>query len=104
MAKRNYFTREEIVLCTYAAMYDATDFGGISCIETLTSRSHASVKMKIQNIAAMLDEANVRRYNNVSPLSGLPTGESGRKTNWDIVLSIYKLPKEEFLQRCQGLL
>ena len=104
MARRNYFTRDEIVLCTYAAIYDASDFGGISKIEDLTHRSLASIKMKIQNIAAMLDEAGAKRYSNVSPLTGLPQGQTGRMTNWEIVEPLYKLPKQALFQKCRSIL
>ena len=104
MAKKNYFTQDEIVLCTYAAMYEINDFGDSFKIETLTHRSKASISMKIQNIAAMLDEANIQRYNKIKALTGLPQGQSGRKTNWDIVVSIYKLPKQEFLKKCLSIL
>ena|SRR6266446_3538680 len=103
MARRNYFTRDEIILCTYAAMYDADDFGGIFKIERLTHRSLASIKMKIQNIAAMLDEAGAVRYGNVAPLTGLPRGQSGRTTNWEIVEPLYKLSKQAFLQKCRSI-
>jgi hypothetical protein len=104
MAKRNYFTKDEIVLCTYAALYDATDFGGVSRIESITHRSLDSIQMKIQNIAAMVDEAGVARSSNVSPLTGLPQGQSGRKTNWDIVEPLCKLSRQTFLQQCRHVL
>ena len=100
MAKRNYYIQNEIVLCTYAAMYDADDFGGTFRIEDLTRRSPASIRMKIQNIASMLDEASIRRYNNISPLTGLPHGQSGRVTNWKAVEPLTKLPKQVFLHQC----
>lgn len=103
---RNLFTKDEIVLCTYSAMYDADDFGGINEIYTLQHRSISSIKMKIMNIASMLDENSIRRfnYNSVPPLTGLTTGQSGRRTNWDIVETLYSLPKEEFLKRCKTIL
>lgn len=34
MAPRNYVTPDEITLCTYAAMYEAADFGGTRGRET----------------------------------------------------------------------
>ncbi len=103
--KRNLFTYEEIVLCSYAAMYNANDFGGIKKIYDITNRSINSIKMKIMNIASMLDEEGIERfnYNIISPLTGLPTGETGRRTNWDIVSSLYTLPKNEFLTKCKGI-
>jgi hypothetical protein len=104
MAKRNYFTTAEIVLCTYAAMYDARDFGGLSKIEELTHRSRASIQMKIQNIAAMVDDAGVLRSSDVSPLTGLPTGQTGRRTNWDIVEPISRLTRQAFLECCRQIL
>jgi hypothetical protein len=104
MAKRNYFTPDEIVLYTYAAMYDAADFGGISKIEGLTNRSRASIQMKIQNIASMVDEAGISRSSDVSPLTGLPTGETGRKTNWAFVEPLSRLSQQTFLERCRRIL
>ena len=103
MAERNLYTEDEITLCTYAAIYDADDFGGLPAIERLTNRSAASVKMKIQNIAAMLDEAGIERHNSVSPLTGKPHGEGGRMTNWDQVETLYKLSREELLARCRAI-
>lgn len=102
---RNLFTIEEIVLCTYAAMYDSDDFGGIDKIYLLQHRSISSIKMKIMNIASMLDENGIQRfnYNYVPPLTGLTTGQTGRRTNWDIVELLYSLPKEEFLKRCMDI-
>jgi hypothetical protein len=84
-------------------MYDLADFGGIDEIYSLQHRSISSIKMKIMNIASMLDENGIKRfnYNRVPPLTGLTTGESGRRTNWDIVETIYSLPKEEFLKKCK---
>jgi hypothetical protein len=104
MAKRNYFTPDEIVLCTYAAMYDERDFGGLLKIERLTNRSRASIQMKIQNIAAMVDEAGNARSSDISPLTGLPTGETGRKTNWKIVEPLSKLSRRTLLEQCIQIL
>lgn len=101
MASRNYFTADEITLCTYGALYDARDFGGEVQIERLTKRSPASIKMKIQNIAAMLDEAQILRVSSVSGLSGRPPGEHGRTTNWEQVQGLAKLGRTDFLARCR---
>ena len=100
--KRNLFTEEEIILCTYAAMYDANDFGGTNEICKVYSRKKTSIDMKIRNIATMLDEKGILRYNKkISPLTGLPPGEEGRTTNWDIVMELYPLDKAEFLNKCK---
>jgi len=103
MAK-NYYSYEETLLCTYAAMYDAQDFGGYQCISEIKGRSSGSIWMKIRNIAALLDEEGIKRSNNIKPLSGMPPGESGRKTSWDIVSFAVKLPKLELKLKCLMLL
>src|SRR5438067_2522837 len=104
MAPRNYFTPDELTLCTYSAMYEAADFGGASKIASLTKRSPASIRMKIQNIAAMLDQAGVRRESVVSPLTGLPRGQVGRTTNWEMVEPLTKMDRNALLDRCQRIL
>ena len=104
MTARNSFTPDEIALCAYAAMYDARDFGGVERIERLTHRSSASIKMKIRNIAAMLDEANIPRFSAVLGLSGRPPSESGRTTNWEQVLMLARLSKSQFLAQSGELL
>lgn len=60
--------------------------------------------MKIQNIASMLDEEKIKRYNNVRPLTGKTTGESGRRTNWNIVKLYIDKPKDAFLTKCNEIL
>lgn len=54
------------------------------------------------NIASMLDENGIRRFNydSVPPLTGLTTGQTGRRTNWNIVATLYPLSKEDFLKKC----
>ncbi|MBW3622923.1 MAG: hypothetical protein KY468_05875 [Armatimonadetes bacterium] len=78
------YTQDEVVLCTYAALHNHEEFD-INAIQTLTGRSADSIKMKIQNIAAMLDEEGIPRNPHISSLSGKPAGEGGRRTNWEIV-------------------
>lgn len=100
------YTNEEVTLCTYAAMYDSNDFGGNNAILNLRrppnpTHSMASIKMKIMNIASMLDERGIQRENDtISPLTGKTTGEYGRTTNWDVVQRLYGLAKEDLLQKC----
>ena len=57
---RNRFSHEEIILCAYAARFDGRDIGGIDAIHGIGARSRASIRMKIKNIAAMLDEEGIR--------------------------------------------
>jgi len=98
------YTKNEIILCTYAALYGEADFGGIEKIESLENRSTKSIKMKIQNIVAILDEDGIERYSNVSPLSGRPTGQKGRRTNWNWVEPLTTDAKIKLLIKCQNIL
>lgn len=104
--REHLYTEDEVILCTYAAMYSENDFGGINKIKLLQHRSISSIKMKIKNIASMLDENGIKRftYDSISPLTGLPTGRTGRRTNWEIVSKICKLEKNVFLQKCKEIL
>ncbi|BBP44195.1 hypothetical protein [Thiosulfativibrio zosterae] len=99
---RKLFTKEEIVLCTYIAKFGRGYFNEKQ-ITLLENRSEASVKMKVKNIAAMLDEEGLPHSPDVSTLSGVPTGKEGRRTNWDIVGPIAKISKEEHNQICREI-
>ena len=85
-------------------MYEASDFGGERRIAALTNRSPASIQMKIQNIAAMLDQAGIRRESVVSPLTGLPHGQSGRMTNWEWVEPLTRVDRKALLERCHRII
>lgn len=101
---RTPFTRDEIVLCAYAARFDGTDFGAVEAIHSIGSRSRDSIQLKVLNIAAMLDEEGVPRESAVNPLSGLPAGQQGRRTNWDIVSELLSLTREQHLAECRAIL
>lgn len=81
---RNLYTENEIIVCAYIARFGRDDFNE-SDIEKIANRSLSSIKMKVQNIAAMLDESGVKTSDQVSKLTDLPAGQTGRKTNWDVV-------------------
>ncbi len=98
------FTQDEITLCAYAARFDVQDIGGVKAIRRLSRRGEGSIRMKIQNIASMLDEENIPRESNVSPLTGRPPGATGRRTNWEWVEPLALLPRDELLSRCRILL
>ena len=98
------FTRDEVLLCTYAARFDVDDLGGVEAIQSLRRRSAGSIRMKIQNIASMLDEEGIQRESDVSPLTGRPPGESGRRTNWDWVEPLVPLSRSELLSKCKAVL
>jgi predicted HNH restriction endonuclease len=100
MTNRKAFTHDELVLCTYAALYDINDFGGLDQIHRLQSRSVASIRMKIQNLVAMCDEAGVTRQNSENPLTGLLHEQVGRRTNWDLLSHYAEVSREPHLQEC----
>ena len=100
---RKLFTKNEIVLCTYIARFgrDYFDEKRICCIE---NRSESSVKMKVQNIAAMLNEEGLPHSPEVSCLSGVTTGKEGRRTNWDIIKELVNQEKQEMKAMCKEIL
>jgi predicted HNH restriction endonuclease len=98
------FTHDEVVLCAYAARFNGDDFGGIDAIHSLSLRSRESIQLKILNIAAMLDEEGIARDSEVSPLTGLPSGQRGRRTNWDIVSGLLDLGRNQHLAECRRIL
>lgn len=100
---KNLFTQEEIILCTYLAMYGAKDGITIAHIEKIAGRSLASIELKIRNIVAILDEEGVRRHSDIPPLSGVKTDEEGRRTNWDWIEPLTKLSKAQLFVRCRVL-
>jgi hypothetical protein len=52
----------------------------------------------------MLDEEGVTRESAVIPLSGLPAGQQGRRTNWDVVSELVSLTREQHLAECRHIL
>ena len=97
---RNLYTKNEIVLCTYIAMYgiDNINYNDVSI---LNNRSIDSIKMKVGNIVSMLDEKNILRYSNFLGLTGVSTGKNGRQTNWSWIEPIVDFTQEELLRQCQ---
>lgn len=104
MAKRSPFTREELILCIYAARYGVQDIGGVATINGLRRRPLASIKMKIQNIVAMCAEEGLFHAADIRPLTGKPPGLVGRRTNWDLVAELSHLSREQHLQLCNGII
>ena len=103
MARRNLFTEDEIVLCTYIARFGRDKYDELA-IHNWCSRSLNSIKMKVQNIAAMLDEEGYLFGSRVAPLSGSPHGESVRRTNWDVVSGLVQLSEGEHYAKCIQIL
>lgn len=104
MTKRSAFTRDELVLCVYAARYAIADIGGINAIHSLHSRSLASIRMKIQNIVAMCDEEGISRSEHQHALSGMPAGETGRRTNWELLSQYINMPQDQHLHECESII
>lgn len=100
---KNLYTENEIIVCTYISRFGYNDFTE-SDVEKITNRSLSSIKMKVQNIASMLDESGAETSDQVSKLTGLPAGQTGRKTNWDIVKNYKQLPKSEHRKKCLEIL
>jgi hypothetical protein len=104
MATRKRFTRDEILLCIYAARYDLAEIGGVETIHALQSRSPSSISMKIQNIVAMCDEAGISRNPMQRRLTGRPAGESGRRTNWAELSEYAGVDRQSHLLECQAII
>ena len=102
--RKNYFTEDEIVLCTYAALYDEAEFGGINGIHQITRRSPSSISMKIRNIVAKLDEEGISRNRRLTPLTGTAVGGRGRPTNWEIVGPLARKPQRDLQAQCQQII
>ena len=100
---RNTYTDEEVILCAYIALYGRVLFIEKKIASTF-ERSEASIIMKVQNIAAMLDEEGIERNNEISALSGVTTGQEGRRTNWDIVNKMVNIGKDEHKQLCKNII
>ena len=101
--KRNYYTKEEIILCTYIARFGKNEFDEQD-IHQLKERSIASIKMKVQNIASMLFEQGFETNSDIPQLTGKPSGKSGRMTNWDIVEPLARINKNDFLILCKNII
>jgi hypothetical protein len=100
---RKLFTENEIILCTYIARFGRGYFNE-KRICRLEIRSESSVKMKVQNIASMLDEEDYPYSSEVSCLSGVTTGEQGRRTNWNIVKGLVESEQHELKEQCKSIL
>ncbi len=98
------YTENEIIICTYIARYGATAEINEASVHKICHRSICSIKMKIQNIASMLDEEGVNRFTTTNALTGLTTGQTGRRTNWEWVKPLCSLSKAEFKMRCKEII
>lgn len=58
----------------------------------------------MQNIATMLHENVYETDSNMSKLTGKPSGEKGRMTNWDIVKKLVEMEKNELRELCEKII
>lgn len=100
---RKLYNESEIVLCTYIAKFGRNDFNEKDIVR-INNRSLSSIKMKVKNIAFMIDEFGGKTSDQVSKLSGLPEGQTGRKTNWDLVKLYVNLSQNEHRKKCIEIL
>jgi hypothetical protein len=96
---RTPYSQDEIILCAYIALYGKTILREKK-IASSFNRSEASVIMKVQNIAAMLEEEGIERSPGIPALSGVTTGADGRRTNWEMVKKMIDLGKDEHKRLC----
>jgi hypothetical protein len=101
---RKTYTENEIILCTFIARFGKKGLIAEEFISNLENRSVASIKLKIQNIIYMLDDEGVPRDPNGSPLSGMPPGKGGRRTNWDVVEKFCTLDEKSFSKKCYEII
>lgn len=101
--QRNTFTKDEIILCAYAALYDENEFGGIEGVHRLTNRPTSSISMKIRNIVAMLQEDDLPHNRSITPLTGTAPGQPSRRTNWETVEPLTRIPREKLKSHCQRI-
>ena len=100
---RRLDTEGEIILCTFIARFGREKFNE-SDIASLEGRSVDSIRMKVQNIASMLSEEGYSHSQKVSALTGLPEGETGRRTNWSTVSRLVDLDQADLAAKCGVLL
>ena len=101
--KRNLYNKDEITLCTYIARFGRGEFDEWD-VHKIKNRSISSIRMKVQNIASMLDEEGYDTSERISKLTGKPPGQKGRRTNWDIVSKLSELNKYKLLSLCNRIL
>ena len=99
----NIYTNEEVVLCAFIALYDK-GLLNTRKITSLTGRSETSIKLKVQNIAAMLDYKGIARNQSVAALTGQVRGEIGRETDWGVVEPLLQIGKDAHWKRCKEIL
>jgi hypothetical protein len=100
---KNLYTKPEIILCTFIARFGRKHFNEAD-IAGLKGRSESSIILKVMNIASMLLEGGYSASKEVSSLTGKPSGQKGRRTNWDVVMTLVDLSENEMKNQCFGIL
>ena len=98
------FTKEEYVLCTYAARYGDHDLGVLQAIN-LRNHPPSSVLSKVRNIATDIRTTGRAADPKWKRLTGRTTGMASRFTGWyEFVAPVVDLPQVELLRMCNGLM
>ncbi len=104
MPKGILFTKEEYLLCTYAATYGGHDLGGLQA-KNLRNHPPSSVLSKVRNIATDIRTTGRAADLKWKRLTGRTTGMGSRFTGWrEFEAPVVDLPKAELLRVCNDLL
>ena len=96
---RKPFTKSEIELCAYIARFGRSFIDEEQICFLFDVRSVDAIKLAVRNIASMLHEEGYDYSHTISPLSGKPPGEQGRRTHWDVVSTLVDLTESAFRDR-----
>jgi hypothetical protein len=66
--RRNSFTEDEVVLCAFAALHDENEFGGIGGVHRQTNHCTSSIRIKIRNNAAVLEQDGLPQNQRITRL------------------------------------
>ncbi len=93
------YDENEITICTYIARFGENMNISQYTVYKIHERSLGSIKMKIQNIVALLDKKNISRSPSFKPLYG-SINQPYARNNWDIIGPLCELSKEELSKKC----
>ena len=101
MDRGSRFERSEVAVCAHIALHGSEGLEGIDHVAKVFGRSNKSIVAKVCNITAMLKAHGKKYCNDFQPLSGHPTGQPARDTDWDIVAPYAEIPRLEHLAICR---
>lgn len=95
------FERQEVIVCAYVAMYGDEDLGGLARAAESLNRDAGSLRLKVQNIVAMLDVRGLPRNPTTRPLAGRTTGRPPHDTDWVVIEPFTRILRNEHLAVCR---